>query len=69
MSYEQELAPGEYLVCFPSDEVICAGVTVPEAGVVTFHILYLFGPTSVAVYPAGQDTPSDERVFTWSSPS
>ena len=64
--YERALTPGEYLACLPEDEdVTCAGMTVPNDGVVTFHILYLYGPTSIAVYPAGQDTPSDERLFTW----
>ena len=61
--YEQELVPGEYLVCAGTSDMTCAGITIPDAGVVTVHVRYVFGPTQMTLFEPGSTEPRTDRIW------
>jgi hypothetical protein len=69
-TYEDELAPGEYLVCEGHDDGVLTsvGITVNAGEVTTINVRYLNAPTEFIVFLPGATEPSTDRIFEISMP-
>lgn len=62
--YEQALASGEYLICLDRGGVsYCTGLTVPDLGVISVHVILPLGSPLLIVFLPGATQSEQPRLY------